>query len=309
MAERRGRRQRRPPREPRARPEPKEWKPRTRLGKSVKSGEIISIDKIFESGSKIREPEIVDTLLPNIKSEIIMFGGSPGKGGGIRRTATRRTVRMHSSGRRFKISALVAVGAPGYLGIGKATAQEHSVAIRKATESAKLNIIPIRRGCGSRQCVCGEAHTIPIKTIGKAGSIRATLLPAPKEVGLCIGDEGKKLLRLAGVRDIWCKILGNTKTRLNYVRALYDAFKYLNKIRGELPEVKEPEPEPVIKEAETKTDEEAEAKALSKEAMEAVAEAVAAEAVKPSEEATEASTPSAAETVEAEPEKAKTEGE
>lgn len=220
-----------------------DWKPRTEIGKMVQRGEITSIDQIFEKGLKIREPEIVDALLPNLRSEIILFGGSPGKGGGIKRTSTRRTARMHRSGRRFKISALVAVGAPGYLGLGKATSNEHAIAINKATEYAKLNLIPIRRGCGSWECVCGEAHSLPIKAVGKSGSVIAQLLPGPKGLGLAIGDEGKKLLILAGVKDVWCKILGQTRTRYNYVCGIFNAFKALNKIRGELPALKAPEPE------------------------------------------------------------------
>jgi small subunit ribosomal protein S5 len=216
----------------------REWKSRTSLGKAVQSGEITSLEQVFEKGIKIREGSIVDALLPGLKSEIILFGGSPGKGGGIKHTSTRRTSRMHSSGRRFKISALVAVGAPGYLGLGKSTANEHAVAINKATEAAKVAIMPIRRGCGAWDCACGEAHSLPIKIAGKSGSVVANLIPAPKGIGLAIGDEGKKLVRLAGVNDIWCKILGQTRTRYNYVWAIFDAFKKLNALRGELPEAK-----------------------------------------------------------------------
>lgn len=215
-----------------------EWKPRTELGRQVLAGEVTGIDKIFQDGKKIREPEIVDKLLPALKSEIIFFGGSPGKGGGVKRTSTRRTARMHRSGRRFKISALVVVGTPGYLGIGRAVANEHSTAIDKAAEQARLNLIPIRRGCGSWECGCGQGHSIPMVIEGKSGSVRARLLPAPKGLGLAIGEEGKKLVRLAGIRDVWTKILGQTRTRYNYAFAIYDAFRNLNKMKIELPEAK-----------------------------------------------------------------------
>src|SRR3989338_9382529 len=126
---RRGRGERRDRRD---RAPPQEWIPRTELGKRVFSGEISSMQEIFNNGWKIKEAQIVDRLLPDIRSEIIFMGGSPGKGGGIKRTPTRRTVRIHRSGRRYKISACVVVGRPGYIGIGKATAKEHDVAINKA---------------------------------------------------------------------------------------------------------------------------------------------------------------------------------
>ncbi len=126
------------------------WKPKTELGKRVAEGSITSLEEIFSSGKKIKEPEIVDKLLPNLQSDIILIGGSPGKGGGIKRTPTRRTARMHRSGRRYRVSALVVIGnGDGYLGIGKSRSIEHRDAIEKATQEAKLNIIPVKRGCGS----------------------------------------------------------------------------------------------------------------------------------------------------------------
>ena len=214
-----------------------DWTPRTTLGKQVARGEVKDIATVFREGMKIREPEIVDALLPNLKSEVILFGGSPGKGGGVKRTTTRRTVRMHRSGRRFNISALVLVGAPGYVGYGKASSNEHRVAIDKAVQAAKLNLIPVRRGCGSWECSCNHSHSIPMKAIGKAGAVKVILLPAPKGVGLCIGEEGKKVMRLCGIRDLWIKVIGDTRTRMNYVVAIIDSFKNLNKTRANFPEV------------------------------------------------------------------------
>jgi small subunit ribosomal protein S5 len=207
------------------------WKPRTELGKAVLNGEITSIDEIFSKGLKIREPEIVDMLLPDLKTELIYIGGTPGKGGGIKRTPTRRTARMHRSGRRYKISAVVVVGRPGYIGVGRASAVEHADAINKATNAAKCALIPVMRGCGSWECGCGAPHSIPMIAKGKSGSVRVTLLPAPKGVGLCIGDEEKKMFRLVGIDDVWSRVSGETRTRLNYIQAIYDAFKSLNKMR------------------------------------------------------------------------------
>ncbi len=212
-----------------------EWIPRTQLGKDVFEGKITSIEEIVSEGLKIKEPEIVDRLLPDLGKEIIFIGGSPGKGGGIRRTSTRRTARMHKSGRRFSINACVVVGRPGYIGIGKASGAEHSQAIEKATQQAKLNIIPIRRGCGSWECACAEHHSIPLKISGKSGAVTVELLPAPKGIGLCIGYEMKKILRLSGLDDVWSKVYGDTRTRFSYALALFDCIKNLNKFKMEEP--------------------------------------------------------------------------
>jgi len=209
-----------------------DWVPTTELGKDVMSGKITSMDEIFKRGLKIQEPNIVDKLLPNLEDELILVGGSPGKGGGIRRTPTKRTARMHKSGRRFRVSAVVIVGnRDGYVGIGKASAIEHVPAIAKAKAEAKLNIIPIRRGCGSWECTCGENHSIPFEVRGKCGSVEVILKPAPKGVGLCVNNEMKKIISLAGIKDIWSKSFGNTKSRVNTAFALFDAFKKLNMMK------------------------------------------------------------------------------
>ena len=231
----------------------RDWVPKTELGRKVMAGAIASIDEIFKNGWKIKEPAIVDRLLPNLRSDIIFFGGSPGKGGGIKRTPTRRTARMHRSGRRYSISALVVVGAPGYIGLGRATSKEHAIAINKATDVAKLNIIPIKRACGSWECMCGTAHSIPIRVTGKSGSVRISLMPAPKGLGLAIGDEAKKMLSIAGVKDIWSKARGKTQSRFNYTMAVLNAFKKINRLRGDIKEgttLKEEVVVPVEKKAE-----------------------------------------------------------
>ncbi len=208
-----------------------DWTPRTKLGKMVAAGQI-SLDEIFASGRKIKESEIVDALLPGLQSEVIFIGGSPGKGGGIKRTSTRRTARMHRSGRRYKVSAIAVVGdSNGHVGIGKAESSENREAVDKAIINAKLNIIPVKRACGSWECTCGESHSIPVKVIGKSGSVKVTLIPAPKGIGLCINDEAKKIVRLAGIRDIWTMNSGETRSRVNYTFALFDAFKQMNSMK------------------------------------------------------------------------------
>lgn len=204
------------------------WKPKTTLGKEVSAGAITSIDEILQSGRKILEPEITDRLVPGLQSELILIGGRKGKGGGIQRIPVRITATMHRSGRKFKSNAFAIVGDEnGLIGIAKASSRESREAIKKAINKAKTNVIRIKRGCGSWECGCGEEHSIPYRTEGKSGSVRVVLMPAPRGLGLAADDESKKVLRLAGIKDVWMKTYGNTGMRINLITALFKALKNL----------------------------------------------------------------------------------
>jgi len=210
---------------------PENWRPKTELGKKVLAGEVTDITKVFSEGLKIAEPAIIDVLVPNLEKEIILIGGSTGKGGGIKRTPFKRTSRMHKSGRRYRISVMTVIGNKnGYVGVGLASGPpgKHQEIIEKSLNKAKLSLIPVRRGCGSWECMCGTNHSIPFAVEGKIGSVRIKLLPAPKGVGLAVSDEVKKLFRLAGISDIWSKSKGNTQMRANLIRATFDALRRLN---------------------------------------------------------------------------------
>ena len=187
------------------------WEPKTKLGKLVMEGKVTSMSQALHSGLPLREPEIVDALLPDLQDEVI---------------DVRMVQRMTDSGRRTKFSVMVAVGnGDGFVGLGKAKAKEVGVSIRKALDKAKLNIIEIKRGCGSWECGCGMPHSLPFKVTGKCGSVVVTLKPAPKGVGLAVGDVAKVILRLAGVKDAWEFTRGHTKTTFNYAMATFDALK------------------------------------------------------------------------------------
>ena len=66
---------RRGQRDKRRRSEPSEnleqWVPRTRLGKMIQEGRITSIEEVFMAGLKIREPQIVNSLIPDLQEEVI----------------------------------------------------------------------------------------------------------------------------------------------------------------------------------------------------------------------------------------------
>lgn len=192
-----------------------EWIPRTKLGWMVKEGKITSIDQIFAINAVIMEPEIVDILLPNLSQEII---------------DVVLVQKMTDAGRISRFRAVVAIGnGDGYVGLGIAKARQLRTAIEKAVIDAKLNIVPVRRGCGSWECSCKEPHSVPFRVAGKAGSVEVTLIPAPLGVGLVAGEVAKIILRLAGIRDVWTFSKGESRTTINFAKAVYNALKNTNK--------------------------------------------------------------------------------
>ena len=192
------------------------WVPKTQLGRMVREGQISSIFEIFEEGYKIKEVEIVDVLVPDLKDDVIDIA---------------LVQKQTDAGERSRFRAIVAVGnSDGLIGLGTGKAPRVRNAIEKGIRNAKMSLYPIRRGCGSWECDCGEPHTIPFKVTGKSGSVVMTLLPGTKGLGLVAGDTAKRVLTLAGVRDCWTKTIGATKTTVSFSFATFEALKQTVKL-------------------------------------------------------------------------------
>ncbi|MBD3247487.1 30S ribosomal protein S5 [Candidatus Pacearchaeota archaeon] len=201
------------------------WAPKTKLGKKVKSGKIKDIDEILDNNMKILEPEIVDALI-DVKTDLIAMGQAKGKFGGGKRRVWRQTQRKTGEGNIPTFSALAVVGDEnGHVGIGIGRSMETLPARDKAIRKAKLNIFKIVRGDGSFDSIGKGKTSIPFKVQGKAGSVRLELIPAAPGTGLVVGDELKKILRLAGIKDIYSKTFGKVRTSFNLVKACVKALK------------------------------------------------------------------------------------
>jgi len=204
------------------------WKPKTKLGKDVRAGKIKNINDLLDKGMKILEPEIVDSLV-EIKSDLISMGQSKGKFGGGKRRAWRQTQRKTKEGNVPTFSAFAVVGDEnGHVGIGIGKASETLPARDKAIRKAKLNLIKVTRGDGSFDSVGGGNTSIPYIIEGKAGSVRVKLMPAAPGTGLVVGDELKKVLKLAGIKDVYSRTNGKIRTTFNLVKACIDALKKTN---------------------------------------------------------------------------------
>lgn len=201
------------------------WQPKTSLGRAVKEGKIKDIDEIFDKHQLILEHQIIDILLP-LQSELINIGQAKGKFGGGKRRPWRQTQKKTAEGNTPSFACMIVVGdCNGHIGIGMGKARETLPARGKAIKNAKLNLIRVKRGCGSFNCVCNEEHSIPVTVNGKEGSARITLMPAPKGTGLAIEDECKKVLRLAGIKDIYSRTAGQTRTKFNLIKACFKALQ------------------------------------------------------------------------------------
>lgn len=187
------------------------WTPKTRLGRLVAEGKITTMSDAIGTRLPLREPEIVDILLPDLADEVL---------------DVNMVQRMTDSGRRVKFAITVVVGnRDGFVGIGRFKGKEVGPSIRKAIDVAKTNVIEVKRGCGSWECGCSTPHSLPFEVIGKSGSVVVTLRPAPRGTGLAVGDIAKIVLRMAGITDAWGMTGGHSKTTTNYSLAAFEALR------------------------------------------------------------------------------------
>ncbi len=209
-----------------------EWKPRTSLGKKVKEGFVKNIDDILDNNARILEPEMVDVLIPNLTTDLLMVGQSKGKFGGGQKRVFRQTQKKTQEGNKPKFATIAVVGnEDGYVGIGYGKSKETVPAREKSIRNAKLNVIKVRRGCGDWRCGCKEPHTIPFAVEGKVGSVIMKMRPAPKGTGLRIEKECGKILKLAGIKDVWAKADGQTSAKVNLFYACFSALKSLMEVK------------------------------------------------------------------------------
>jgi len=188
-----------------------QWIPRTRLGKMIQEGRVTSIEEAFMGGLQIREPQIVDALIPDLQEEVININ---------------LVQKQTDAGEKSRFKAIVAVGnRDGYIGLGSGKASQVRTAIEKAAADARLKIVPVRRGCGSWECGCGKPHSIPFQVEGKTGGVKIVIVPGPRGLGLVASEAAKIILGLAGIKDCWTKSYGSTRTVPSFAYAVFDGLK------------------------------------------------------------------------------------
>jgi|SRR5712664_39818 small subunit ribosomal protein S5 len=133
-----------------------------------------------------------------------------------------RVAKVVKGGRRFGFAAIVVVGDQrGRVGHGSGKAREVPEAIRKATESAKRNMIrvPLRDG-----------RTLHHDVRGHFGAGKVTLRSAPAGTGIIAGGPMRAVFETLGVKDIVAKSVGTSNPH-NMIKATFEALQLLNSPR------------------------------------------------------------------------------
>ena len=128
-----------------------------------------------------------------------------------------RVTRVVKGGRKLRFRATVAIGnKKGKVGVGVGKSQEVTGAIQKAISKAKKEMLTVNL----------DGSTIPHNIKIKYKSSKILLLPASPGTGLIAGGTIRKVLDLAGVKDILSKSYGTTN-KVNNTKATYEALKLL----------------------------------------------------------------------------------
>ncbi|MBO67578.1 MAG: 30S ribosomal protein S5 [Acidiferrobacteraceae bacterium] len=120
-----------------------------------------------------------------------------------------RVAKVVKGGRIFGFTALVVVGdGEGRVGIGRGKAREVPVAVQKAMDDARRNMLNIELNNG----------TLHYPVVGRHGAARVVMKPASEGTGIIAGGTMRAIFDAAGVRNVLAKVIGTTNP-INVARA------------------------------------------------------------------------------------------
>src|ERR1700735_3650813 len=128
-----------------------------------------------------------------------------------------RCTKVVKGGKNLSFSALVVVGdQTGHAGFGMGKAREVPMAIRKAIEQAKKNMVTLNL----------QGASIPHQVLGRYGSGQVLLKPAPEGTGLIAGGPVRAVMEVVGIQNVLTKSIGTSNPH-NVVKATFDALLHL----------------------------------------------------------------------------------
>jgi small subunit ribosomal protein S5 len=126
-----------------------------------------------------------------------------------------RVAKTVKGGRIFGFTALTVVGdGNGRVGFGRGKSREVPIAIQKAMESARRNMIQVDL----------NGDTIQYPTKGRHGASKVYMQPASQGTGVIAGGAMRAVLEMAGVQNVLGKCYGSTNP-VNVVRATFEALR------------------------------------------------------------------------------------
>ena len=131
--------------------------------------------------------------------------------------AIKRVSKTVKGGRIARFTAIMVVGdGAGHIGYGQGKAAEVPEAIRKAIEDAKKNLMTVSL----------KGDTIPHEITGEFGAGKVLLKPAPEGTGIIAGGTVRKVLEIAGIKNIRAKCM-RSNNPVNVVKATFEGLKAL----------------------------------------------------------------------------------
>jgi len=126
-----------------------------------------------------------------------------------------RVAKVVKGGRIFGFTALTAVGdGNGRVGFGRGKAREVPLAIQKAMESARRNMITVNL----------DGHTLQYPVKSRHGASKIYMQPASEGTGVIAGGAMRAILELAGVQNVLAKCYGSTNP-INVVQATFNGLR------------------------------------------------------------------------------------
>jgi small subunit ribosomal protein S5 len=151
---------------------------------------------------------------PNISYDSEQSGGDLKE----KLVTVNRVAKVVKGGRQFGFTALTVVGdGAGRVGFGYGKAREVPVAIQKAMEKARKNMVSVPL----------KGLTLQHEIWGEHGATRVFMRPASDGTGVIAGGAMRAVFEVAGVQNVLAKSFGS-RNAMNVVRATMDALKRMN---------------------------------------------------------------------------------